>query len=84
VEFAYYLHYCKNLKFEDRPDYSTLKSLFVDLLISRHNLQTELTFDWFDEKVEEKKKEEEVTKSNLLSLSNYKEENINNQAAVKI
>jgi len=51
VEFSYYFHYCKNLKFEDRPDYSTLKSLFYDLLISQANTSstTEFIFDWFYE-----------------------------------
>lgn len=52
VEFSYYFHYCKNLKFEDRPDYSTLKSLFYDLLISQVNITntTEFIFDWlYDE-----------------------------------
>jgi len=49
VEFSYYFHYCRNLKFEDRPDYSTLKALFTDLLSSRINLKEEVIFDWFDE-----------------------------------
>ena len=49
VEFSYYFHYCRNLKFEDRPDYSTLKSLFADLLSTRINLKENVIFDWFDE-----------------------------------
>ena len=51
MEFSYYFHYCKNLKFEDRPDYSTLKSLFYDLLISQVNITntTDFMFDWFYE-----------------------------------
>ena len=49
VEFSYYFHYCRNLKFEDRPDYSTLKALFTDLLSTRINLKEEVIFDWFDE-----------------------------------
>ena len=49
VEFSHYFHYCKNLKFEDRPDYSTLKSLFYDLLIAQVNIShtNEFVFDWF-------------------------------------
>ncbi len=49
-EFSYYFHYCKNLKFEDRPDYNSLKSMFAELLCSRmkiHNIK-ELVYDWFD------------------------------------
>ena len=49
IEFSYYFHYCRNLKFEDRPDYSTLKNLFADLLSTRINLKEEVMFDWFDE-----------------------------------
>jgi serine/threonine protein kinase len=49
MEFAYYFHYCKNLKFEDRPDYTTLKCLFADLLSSRIKLENEFVFDWFDD-----------------------------------
>ena len=49
VEFSYYFHYCRNLKFEDRPDYNMLKKLFLDLLATRMNLKEEILFDWFDE-----------------------------------
>lgn len=64
VEFSYYFHYCRNLKFEDRPDYNTLKSLFADLLSTRVNLKEEVLFDWFDEENtyrEKKKKELELS-----------------------
>ena len=49
VEFSYYFHYCRNLKFEDRPDFNMLKNLFLELLSSRVNLKEEIVFDWFDE-----------------------------------
>lgn len=49
MEFSYYFHYCKNLKFEDRPDYTTLKCMFADLLASRIKIENEFVFDWFDE-----------------------------------
>ena len=39
IEFSYYFHYCRNLKFEDRPDYNMLKKLFMDVLVSRINLK---------------------------------------------
>ena len=31
-EFVLYLNYCKNLRFEDKPDYNYLKNLFRDLM----------------------------------------------------
>ncbi|XP_022723279.1 casein kinase 1-like protein 2 isoform X2 [Durio zibethinus] len=33
TEFASYFHYCRSLRFEDKPDYSYLKRLFRDLFI---------------------------------------------------
>jgi hypothetical protein len=32
-EFTSYFHYCRSLRFEDKPDYSFLKKLFRDLFI---------------------------------------------------
>ena len=39
------------MKYEDRPDYSTLKYLFYDLLISQISItnNTIFTFDWFND-----------------------------------
>jgi casein kinase 1 epsilon len=44
-EFAIYLHYCRALKYEDKPDYSFLRQLFKDLVM-RENLHYDLAFDW--------------------------------------
>jgi hypothetical protein len=32
-EFASYFHYCRSLRFDDKPDYSYLKRIFRDLFI---------------------------------------------------
>ena len=82
-EFSYYFHYCKNLKFEDRPDYNSLKSMFADLLMSRMKLNgiKELIYDWFDEEnnYRERKKKEMISSSNNKSeIIKYEEENNNN------
>ena len=54
-EITVYLNYCKNLKFEDRPNYDYIRGLFIRLLghssetygISKENLK----FDWcFEDK----------------------------------
>ena len=79
-EFSYYFHYCKNLKFEDRPDYNSLKSMFADLLLSRMKLNgiKELIYDWFDEEntYRERKKKEMISSSNNKSeIIKYEEEN---------
>ncbi|KAE9617618.1 hypothetical protein Lal_00043282 [Lupinus albus] len=44
-EFTSYFHYCRSLRFEDKPDYSYLKSLFRDLFI-REGYQFDYVFDW--------------------------------------
>nr|CAB3499389.1 unnamed protein product [Digitaria exilis] len=44
-EFVSYFHYCRSLRFEDRPDYSFLKKLFRDVFI-REGYQFDYVFDW--------------------------------------
>ena len=55
-EFLHYMNYCKNLKFEERPDYDFLKGLFVKLLglvVTNFKLQpNEIIFDWCFKDVE--------------------------------
>ncbi|VVB13065.1 unnamed protein product [Arabis nemorensis] len=45
VEFASYFHYCRSLRFDDKPDYAYLKRLFRDLFI-RQGFQYDFKFDW--------------------------------------
>ncbi|XP_021888517.1 casein kinase 1-like protein 7 [Carica papaya] len=45
TEFMSYFHYCRSLRFEDKPDYSYLKRLFRDLFI-REGYQFDYVFDW--------------------------------------
>ncbi|CAI0385798.1 unnamed protein product [Linum tenue] len=44
-EFVSYFHFCRALRFEDKPDYSYLKRLFRDLFI-REGYQFDYVFDW--------------------------------------
>ncbi|KAJ6817061.1 casein kinase 1 isoform X2 [Iris pallida] len=44
-EFLSFFHYCRSLRFEDKPDYSYLKRLFRDLFI-REGYQFDYVFDW--------------------------------------
>jgi casein kinase I family protein HRR25 len=53
-EIAHYVNYCKSLRFEDRPDYDYLRSLFIKILttcINTYSLtKDQLKFDWaFDD-----------------------------------
>ncbi|KAL2970877.1 hypothetical protein AAZX31_15G163100 [Glycine max] len=45
TEFASYFHYCRSLRFDDRPDYAYLKRIFCDLFI-REGFQFDYVFDW--------------------------------------
>ncbi|XP_009764702.1 casein kinase 1-like protein 2 [Nicotiana sylvestris] len=45
TEFASYFHYCRSLRFEDKPDYAYLKRIFRDLFI-REGFQFDYVFDW--------------------------------------
>ncbi|KAG7557121.1 Protein kinase domain [Arabidopsis suecica] len=45
IEFATYLHYCRSLRFDDKPDYAYLKRLFRNLFI-REGFQFDFVFDW--------------------------------------
>lgn len=47
VEFSYFFHYCRNLKFEDRPDYLSLRYLFAQLLLKSMTIEKEFVYDWF-------------------------------------
>ena len=79
-EFLHYLNYCKNLKFEERPDYKYLKGLFgrlLGLVTTNFNLKrNEITFDWCFKDVndiwnkytnKEEKKKEESKEDNIKS-----------------
>ncbi|PKA64254.1 Casein kinase I isoform delta-like [Apostasia shenzhenica] len=44
-EFPSYFHYCRSLRFDDKPDYAYLKRIFRDLFI-REGFQFDYVFDW--------------------------------------
>jgi hypothetical protein len=44
-----YLTYCRNLKFEEKPDYSYLRKLFKDLMY-RSNFENDYNYDWVAKK----------------------------------
>jgi hypothetical protein len=39
------MHYCRSLKFADRPDYKFLKKLFTDLM-DKLGYQRDYIYDW--------------------------------------
>jgi len=57
VEFGTYLAYCRNLRFDEKPDYVYLKKLFKELF-KRSNYELDYIYDWNIKAEEEKKKKE--------------------------
>ena len=45
-EFAKFLNYCRNLQFQEKPDYKYLKNLFVDLAKKENIDLTDKKYDW--------------------------------------
>lgn len=70
MEFSYYFHYVRNLKYQDRPDYSALKSIFYSLLVLKtQNVKNGYYyFDWFEEiKSDSDSNDDESSKSNKVN-----------------
>lgn len=40
-----YLHYCRSLRFEDKPDYPYLRQTFMDLM-AKEGYEFDYVFDW--------------------------------------
>ena len=49
-EFPIYLDYCKNLYFEQEPDYNYLRNLFSTILL-KMRLKNDLKFSWISNKI---------------------------------
>lgn len=57
-EFVTFLTYCRNLKFEDKPDYNYLRSLLKDLFV-KSGYELDYQYDW--NILAKKKKEEKMS-----------------------
>jgi casein kinase 1 len=44
-EFSLYLQYCRNLKFEEKPDYAYLRKIFKDSMY-RNGYECDYQYDW--------------------------------------
>ncbi len=54
-EFEIYLDYTRSLSFDEKPDYSYLRKLFLDLFV-REGVSYDYNFDWILKKELEKQK----------------------------
>jgi hypothetical protein len=44
-EFTKYLQYCRNMQFEEKPDYNYLRQLFKNIM-AKHSYETDFEYDW--------------------------------------
>ena len=60
-EFATYLTYCRNLRFDEKPDYAYCRNLFKELFV-RSGYELDYIYDWNiinDEKKKNESKEKD-------------------------
>ena len=50
TEFATYQNYCRNLKFEDKPDIGYLRKILKDLF-HKQGYEYDHKYDWMDQKI---------------------------------
>lgn len=81
-EFGVYLNYCRNLKFDEKPDYGYLKKIFKELFV-RNGYEYDYVYDWllipYDKESEDETFDnQELTKHledpNFIDLINEDEE----------
>lgn len=74
-EFVTFLTYCRNLKFEDKPDYNYLRSILKDLFV-KSGYELDYQYDW---NILARKKKEEKADGN----TNEEEKGTGDKAQVK-
>ena len=80
-EFTQYIKYCRNLTFEQEPDYNYLKSLFNNIL-EKNQQKNDLNFYWIINNKKLKIKNEEI--NNRRNRSYKKKESSHQRLYLKI
>ena len=87
MEFITYMNYCKGLKFEEKPDYTYLRKMFINLM-KKEGFENDYIFDWTKDNVKNNltstalNNNEEKLKEAKLEAKVLKEEN-NNKPELK-
>jgi hypothetical protein len=63
AEFGTYLAYCRNLRFDEKPDYAYLRKILKDLF-KRSGYEQDYIYDW--NLVDEEKKKNESKIKNIF------------------
>jgi len=75
-EIPAFIHYTRDLKFDDRPDYGFLKRLFKTMF-EKEKLEFDNEFDWLNTKIESNIKDEGATLNTEKETNDKKEANNN-------
>ena len=71
-----FIHYTRDLRFDDRPDYGFLKKL-LKTIMDREKIEIDYNFDWVIRKQEAEKQKDENkdNKTSDLDMKNMKSKN---------
>ena len=69
VEFTKYLSQCRNLRFDERPQYAAMRNMFKDLF-QRNGYKYDYQYDWviLNDKKEKMEKREEKNREDLKEI----------------
>ena len=81
-EFIDFIHYIKDLAFEDKPDYQYLKSL-LGKIYDKYKFNYDITFDFTEILIKKENKEKEKKEQNIIKLSSNLEEKEINKDEIK-
>ena len=80
MEFATYFHYCRSLRFNDRPDYGLLKKMMRELM-NKEGFKYDYLYDWTDPDPTAHLKDVNITDHQGLKASSEEKKLINSQEA---
>ena len=71
-ELVTYINYCRNLGYDEEPDYDYLTNLFKDIIINQLNEEIDYKYDWLKNDVDLNKniKENYITEDGLIDNEN--------------
>ena len=71
-ELVTYINYCRNLGYDEEPDYDYLTNLFKDIIINQLNEEIDYKYDWLKNDVDLNKniKENYITEDGLIDNDN--------------
>ncbi|CAD8196542.1 unnamed protein product [Paramecium octaurelia] len=68
IEMSQYLNYCKNLKFEDKPDYNYLRGLFKDAF-KKIGFEWDYKFEWIKDESLVKTQQDIQSENKLMIMT---------------